>query len=207
MRGITGAETGHFHYKPPAMTHKQPLKLNEKEIYRNLLHWYTHATDEQREEGKAWYDAAFITVAGIAHTAGVTLEAAAAVTAVLSPRITWSRNVTIAQSVCLFPIDDRQDVFAINLEKARRILAGERDVLAGNKVKNFYANLLGDTDAVTVDGWIWKAAVRGSSANHRITDNQYAIVASVVRELARDFQTTPAAMQAIIWCSIRGGDK
>jgi len=191
------------------MARTKPITLNPDDIKANLRALYNRATDEQMDEGLAWYDAAFVTVTGIATLAGVTIDAAAAVVAAISPRQTWSRNVKIALSICQYPNGVDHAVFAINLEKSRRILAGEEPlkVLGGNKVRAFYANLLGQYDDVTVDGWIWRGATNGDY-NHRITDNQYALISRCIRELAAEAgDITPAQYQAVVWCVLRGNGR
>lgn len=79
-----------------------------------------------------------------------------------------------------------------------RVLRGE--TLSGNKVKAFFANLLGDLSVVTIDMWIAKAY--GISAKS-LSDNEYARLSYKMSGEAKVIGLKPAEYQALVWTSIR----
>ena len=89
------------------------------------------------------------------------------------------------------------------LEKAWRIRHGERPdrVLGGEKVRRFWRNLAGDTDAVTID--VWMCRVVGID-QEKLTPAIYAEVERAFQEAARIVGETPRDLQAILWFAIRG---
>lgn len=74
-----------------------------------------------------------------------------------------------------------------------RLLNGEP--LHGDKVKAFYLNLIGDYQAVTIDGWMLKFF----RFDGWITKNRYAKFADRVRNQAKKYDLEPAELQAICW--------
>lgn len=168
---------------------------------RRLVRWWRAADTATRDAGRAWYRTARRTAKRLARAHGCTLQTAAGVIAVLSPRLQWARNVTAAAEV----LEGRSrvpGVFRASLAKARRIAAGERpeDVLSGPKVRAFYAALLGDLDAAVVDVWIARAA----GIEDAPTDREYAQVAEALRMGAREVGEPTAVFQATTWVAIRG---
>jgi hypothetical protein len=90
-----------------------------------------------------------------------------------------------------------------------RIANGEAalSVLNGPKVRAFYANIMGDTDAVTVDVWAARVAtgLTGKAAERAIgTAKRYADVADAYRHAARILGVTPREVQAATWVAARG---
>lgn len=117
---------------------------------RNITRTFRNATDADRAAGREWY--------ARAHALAVELDPenprrGAAVIAVLSPMLSWPRNVQLARDAyagrplgCL----------SRNADKARRILAGEapETVVSGSKVTAFWQTIADPTNLnapVTVD--------------------------------------------------------
>lgn len=80
----------------------------------------------------------------------------------------------------------------------RAILGQE---LSGNKVRSFSKNLRGDFEHVTVDVWILRFF--GYSGDSAPSGSQYADIVKRIKCIAKRYQTTPAAMQAILWTIAR----
>lgn len=83
-----------------------------------------------------------------------------------------------------------------------RALAGQE--LSGNKVRNFYCNLRGDFNAVTIDTWmlrLWKWFDRGTK--RMPTNRQYERLANRFRLWCRNNGLVPAEAQALLWTYIR----
>ncbi len=139
-------------------------------------------------------------------------ERAAGVIAALSPRCQWSTNVAWSRAV-VGAADAGAPVPAVHTETMRaqayRIAAGEAplSVLNGPKVRAFYANIVGDTDAVTVDVWAARVAtgLTGKDAERAIsTPARYAAIANDYRRAAEILGVTPREVQAATWVAARG---
>lgn len=83
-----------------------------------------------------------------------------------------------------------------------RVLAGES--LSGRKVQNFYQNIIGNLQAVTIDTWMLK--LFGWNDRHtRKTPykTQYDKMARGFRSVARNNELEPAELQAMLWIKYR----
>lgn len=158
-------------------------------------------------EGKAWYPNAWNFCKFAAKHHGVTPERVAAMVAVTSPRARWSKN-TLAVAMLLedmkVPEYKRQTYYGILPASARKgmLVANDRYYsrhVTGPKVSNFYLNILGYTDPITVDSIMSKAAGYGSDVNNKIR----AEVEAGVRAVADVLGMTPRDTQAAIWCAYR----
>lgn len=122
---------------------------------RHILATYRNATSAERAEGRRWYDDARALAANLAHTPdhrpGVTLAQSAGVIAALSPLTPWNRNKELA----LLAVTNHKasQTLGNSVRAADAILNGSDPltVLKGDKVRNFYLSILGDSDAVTID--------------------------------------------------------
>lgn len=116
---------------------------------KNITATYRAALDSERVEGKSWY----ATAREVARTLDpANPSKAAAVIAVLSPRLSWERNVQAAADV----YQGRSPrVMGANAEKASRIMAGENpdDVVSGPKVRAFWHAIVNpeDSRAIVID--------------------------------------------------------
>lgn len=113
---------------------------------RNITRAFRAATPDDRIAGKSWY--------ATAREISATLDPAdparaAAVIAVLSPRLSWKKNVEAAADAYA---GRTPRVLKANAAKAARILAGEdpEDVVTGPKVRAFWRTIVDPTDPRTV---------------------------------------------------------
>lgn len=170
----------------------------------NVLRVWERASDAERDQGDRWYWAAHAFCVDLADRYGLTVDAACALVAVLSPRTSWDQNMVLADQ---FARTGDAPTLGDHKAKARRILAGEQpaDVLRGHKVCAFWQCLVDpDTaDAVCVDRHAFDVA------HGRRTDDQarkalervgaYERVAACYRRAAARVGVSPAVMQATTW--------
>src|SRR5690606_36445422 len=110
---------------------------------------FRKAGRDQVYRGLEWYREAHALAEELALKNDVPLEQAAAVIAALSPQISWGQNVKVARRV-MAGDQEVGGVLGANLDKAYRILAGEKisDVIgdknskSGHKVRSFYRCIL-----------------------------------------------------------------
>lgn len=171
-----------------------------------ILAAYDAADRTATAEGLAWYSRAESTMSTMARVHGVSRETAAGVTAALSPRTPWARNLVIADAV-LSAARHGESAPSVgtraNVAKAWAIANGADpdSILGGPKVTAFYANLTGDHDRVTVDVW----AARAAGANpDRLTDRRRRELREAYRQAAESRGVTPRQLQAAVWVAVRG---
>ncbi len=138
------------------------------------------------------------------------------VIAALSPRTQWSTNQAWTRAVIAAAVAGL-DCPAVHTEFGQRpqawAIANGADplsVMNGPKIRAFYANIMGDTDAVTCDVWAVKVATGskderaiGTPARYRAVADAYRRAAVILsRELGRT--VTPREVQAATWVAARG---
>lgn len=175
---------------------------------RNVTSAYRAASADDRVEGRGWY----ATARAVAESLDPSDPArAAAVLAVLSPRLSWRKNVEAAQDAYAGrPLR----VLGRNAEKARLILAGAdpEDVVSGPKTRAFWRTIADPTDprAVVVDrhavdvavgrvlGDAARGALLGKAGGYDAVADAYRRAARI---LSREYATvlSPAEVQATVW--------
>jgi hypothetical protein len=173
---------------------------------RNLRNWFLLASPEEIEQGTQWYDNARAEAHTLATAHNTDTPTVAAMIAALSPRITWDETLKAAKELLRHKSRAKGIAgFRMNHTKALRILAGEspNDVLGGKKVTNFFRNILGDGDAITVDTWAARAAGETRPLDRH---NRYERIANAYRSVAREIGLEPRQFQAVIWLVIRNRD-
>lgn len=176
-----------------------------REMTRRVLSCWDAASPDDLASGLTWYDRAEAFAADLA-TDTITRDAAAGVIAALSPRCGWSVNLAGASRLCeAFATNQPIPVVAgtlSNREKAWRVLGSNSDpleILSGPKVRAFYRNIVGDTDAVTVDVWTARAA-EGPTCGPRAPDGKrYRLIADAYRHAGTSVGHSPRDIQATVW--------
>ena len=145
------------------------------------------------------------------------VERAVAVTAVISPIITWEENIAQADALCWESATGTKAGLSLSalpttVAQARRILAGESalDVIRGRKVWNFYWSILHPDNPLTVcvDRHVGRAAL-GWDLGWREVDTllkvegTYQLIAEAVRVVARREGLLPLQLQALLWLVMR----
>lgn len=177
---------------------------------RRILAAYDAAPETARRDGEAWYATARMTARAIADAHGHLSERhVAGIVAALSPRVGWSSNVAgayrMAEAAARAWPEPVVAGTRSNRRKAWRIADGAdpEDVLGGPKVCAFFANIIGDDEAVTVDVWAARVA-EGVWRSDAPSGLRYACIAEAYRDAARARGITPREMQATVWCAVRG---
>lgn len=183
----------------------------------NILTTWAQATDADLAEGHAWYATAHAFAVSLAERHGLTVEAAAGIIAALSPRVSWSLNLRLAEQLCA---TGSARGLGVSIRRATRILLGESPatVLAapagsprsGQKVRSFYANILNPeaTDGpVTIDRHAWDIAAgfAGTDADRSGLDRVgvYSGLEDAYRVAARILGVAPTTVQATTWVAWR----
>jgi hypothetical protein len=180
--------------------------------------------------GIAWYERAHKLGVRLIHAYdGLTLGQAVGVIAALSPNNKWARNCTDAEAMIKAwhmgadPLSVKVCTYNPNKAKAAAILAlsdaetqGDNDVIAeilnGRKVTSFYRSILGDPDAVCVDGHayaVWIGERITTTKTPSIGVKLYADIARAYQLVAkRSFNLcgvtlSPTQVQATTWVTYR----
>ena len=180
--------------------------------------------------GVEWYSRAHKLGVRLIHAYdGLTLGQAVGVIAALSPNNKWTRNCTDAEAMIKAwhygadPNTVKVCTFNPNKAKAAAILAlsdtetqGDADVIAeilnGRKVTAFYRSILGDPDAVCVDGHayaVWIGERIPTTQTPKIGVKLYADIARAYQLVAkRSYELcgttlTPTQVQATTWVTYR----
>jgi hypothetical protein len=169
---------------------------------------YLEATTEQVAEGAAWYADAHGVALDLARTGGISVEHAATVISHLSPRTSWTRNVTGAWSLVTTGIAPR--CLRSNVDRARASLLSSDPLDTfgprAPKTRRFARNILGDRDAVTVDVWAVRVALgdRPDAETLLRRAGVYEAIEHAYRLAATRLGVDPTDVQATTWIVVRG---
>ena len=187
---------------------------------KNILDYYHQATQVEYSNGRLWYLNAHHQCEYLAIKHSLPLNKVIGMTAALSPRNRWSRNLIDVENLLshagTFGInsDDIYDVkvatFNGNKIKAINILQDTSDVdmsshLGGSKVISFYRCILNPSGQdVCLDGH----SIAVASGTKRITGlslsgKHYLNLAALYVEAASQVNLTPSELQAITWLVYR----
>ena len=197
---------------------------------RNIAGMLQLATQGDILSGLDWYKRAYQLSVRLIHTyEGLTLGQAVGVIAALSPQNRWERNCIDAEAMIKArhqgadPMGVKVSTFNKNKAKAVAILAlsddeatGEADAIApilnGRKVVAFYRSIMGDPDAVCVDGHayaVWIGERVPTTQTPSIGVKLYADIARAYQLVAkRSYELcgttlTPTQAQAVTWVTYR----
>ena len=169
----------------------------------NIRAIFEQSTPDDRASGADWYPAARRIVDTIADRSGIAPDRVAAAMAALSPRNPWAWNVQDAAAYSQAASDGADmpsaTTFGANRARAWAILRDGADwSTSALKVRSFVANIMGDTDSVTVDVWAIRVATMGEVSTAP-NDRTYREVADAYRTVAAEVGLTPRDLQAITW--------
>jgi hypothetical protein len=197
-------------------------------VTRNIAGMLQLASQADILSGLDWYKRAHKLGVRLIHAYdGLTLGQAVGVIAALSPNNKWTRNCTDAEAMIKAwhmgadPMGVKVCTFNPNKAKAAAILALTADdletdiiaeILNGRKVVAFYRSILGDPDAVCVDGhayavWIGERVPTTQTPNIGI--KLYADIARAYQLVAKrsydlcGTTLTPTQVQAVTWVTYR----
>lgn len=204
--------------------------MNLKPHTRNVTRIFREATEAELSAGREWYARASRLAAELAvslptrHAYHGDLSRAAAVIAVISPRLSWPQNVKIARNLyhlAFVHASEGDFVFygrgalPANIRKAYRLLTTDAPtdaIVSGPKVTAFWRTISDPNDprAVVVDrhaidvavGRVTDDATRGKVLGRK---GAYEVVALTYTRAARILSAelgepiTPAEVQAVTW--------
>jgi hypothetical protein len=180
--------------------------ISAGEVTARIIDYWDRATERNREDGAQWYLIQQQAIDDMAADAGLSSETVAAVVAHLSPRIHWSRNLVSAE--ILLKGSKPPGIMSRSLLGAKSALDSDDPVstLKGPKTHSFALNLLGDSDAVTIDVWALRVAL-GSKADELVLNRVgvYDAISHCYRDAARMAGVSPSTMQATVWIVARNG--
>ncbi|WP_164911543.1 DUF7178 family protein [Mycobacteroides franklinii] len=182
--------------------------LSVDEMADRLYSLWQSAAPWQHDAGTRWYDSARQWVIEAAERHNVSNEVVAGVIAAYSPQTRWVDNLRDAEyHLAGSPL--RSGVMGSNVRRAAAVIEQGLDGLGnGPKVKAFARNILGDTDAVTVDVWAARAAFgtmdKAIAAQMIAWVGAYDKVADAYRKAAAHAGVPASVMQATVWVAIRG---
>ena len=187
-----------------------------------IIGTYHLSTDLERSNGKNWYRQAHRAALDLSGPFACGVITSAGVIAALSPNNKWERNLRDAQVLldtfktlgAYAASQVRVCTFDTNKAKALAILKLQNPtvddvvtVLHGLKISAFYRCILGDSQAVCVDGHaysIWFGEHITTTKTPKISARLYAQIADDYRAAAQIVSTTsqsvtPSELQAITW--------
>jgi len=197
-------------------------------VTRNISGMLQLASQTDILSGLDWYKRAYNLGVRLIHAYdGLTLGQAVGVIAALSPNNKWTRNCTDAEAMIKAwhmgadPMGVKVCTFNPNKAKAAAILALTADdletdtiaeILNGRKVVAFYRSIMGDPDAVCVDGHayaVWIGERVPTTQTPSIGVKLYADIARAYQLVAkRSYELcgttlTPTQVQAVTWVTYR----
>lgn len=177
----------------------------------NITRAYGDVSLKDLRSGIAWYDRAKLTAQAIHPNVLI----GAGVLAALSPRTDWKHNKLYAERVCRAALDYHEYPPSCStysrLDKAWRITQLENPtindilgILRGPKTCRFFRNIVGDSQAVTIDVWTKRVATAGKDDSAPTPGHDYDSLEQAYQIAAKRLGITPCELQAALWCHVRG---
>ena len=194
-------------------------------ITRNIAGMLQLAGQADIEAGIEWYARAHRLASRLSEAYDLSLGQCVGVIAALSPRNKWNQNSIDAEAMIkawsygVDPTTIKVCTFNTNKAKAAEILtladpSSENiiGVLNGRKVVNFFKSIMGDPDAVCVDGhayaiWIGERLPVNHTPKlgvglYNDISRAYVLVAKRSEQLCGE-KLTPTQIQAVTWVTYR----
>ena len=180
----------------------------------NIERVFKSASQERIAETRKWYQNAQDFTKAVANKLNandLSRFKVSGVISAISPRNEWNKNKLDAENLCkefvsnkyyqlpLFDADyhtllkTKVSTFNTNKSKAVKILLNDdskiESILKGNKLISFYRGIIGDTEAVCIDGHAFNIAsnrVTALSEVPTISDKHYKMISNVYRD-AKNF--------------------
>ena len=211
---------------PQLTISKQTYKVTKG----NIEKVFKTASKERIAETRKWYSDAqkFTETLSLEFNNQISSIKIAGVIAALSPRNEWNRNKFDAKQICKeflsnkyyqlnlfsyhFLLNSKVCTFNPNKAKAIQILLSDdskiESILKGNKLINFYLGIIGDTEAICIDGHAFNIAsnrVTSLAEVPTISDKNYKTLQNVYRD-AKNFinkrynlNLKAGELQAVTW--------
>ena len=168
----------------------------------NILSVFDRADNDSFNEGMHWYN----TVNALCWELDfINYRRAAGVIAVLSPMLSWDKNIEYARMV--YAYESRIPCLQSNALKAMAIRDGWEplDHLGGVKVNSFYSNIINpySGDSVTIDTHAACIAVNDFTYRYKSSAGRYRLFSDAYRNAADEIGILPMQIQAITWIEWR----
>lgn len=189
---------------------KQLTEIQLAEINSNLDKYFALATDDDIDNGIAWYEQAHYICKDLSKQYNVPISVVASIVSALSPRNRWDQNIkdtiTVLNAIHnnLSPDDIKVCTFHKNKRKAfllaqRKVQITEKSLKTFNFVRNI-ADL--DDNSVTIDVWHLRACF-GRTIKTVPTRLAYQQIKELTINKAKEKGLKGFEYQAIIWNSIK----
>jgi len=180
------------------------MKRNEVDFYGIINRTLAAASEEQRLNGRGWYDFARRDCQWRAEHYNVTLETFAGVVAALSPGCKWIDNVHYANLI--FEHGEDAKVWTYHSRNKYRALdiayTGDITVLSGEKVVPFYNAIVDPShDWPVIDIWMMRLFEVAPRQYLRRAEREACVEA--FRKVAAESGLNVAAIQATLWIFIK----
>lgn len=179
---------------------------NTTEIVQNILDIYNQATRAERDHGLVWYTEVKRFCVALSRRYKTDYVRIIGALSVLSPAIQWERAVNdllkilSARARGASGMSVKTVAPPINRTKAVQILDGESGCVRGPKVESFFDAILGCKDAITIDVWSLRCAVKDFTLPARwLTYQQVKRIQDAYRIASGRVGLTPRELQAITW--------
>lgn len=188
--------------------------LTIEDATKNIAKVARRASHTQWLKGSRWYDEANDFCTTLARYEQLPVELVVGCLAALSPQCSWSENLlgTLAM-VKTRRVSDSASIYPVNTSKAFSIVhEGVRpeEILGGNKVRAFYANILNPrySKAVTVD----THAARAAFGKHVLSAKEVSfvfgakgnrVIQQAYRNVAKRYHILPMRLQATVWLRVK----
>lgn len=164
--------------------------------------------DDAINMGQAWYPEAWQYCLDVSKDYAITPQRVAAILAVTSPRARWSSNMSATYKIVedSFKPDHKRrasyGILGANVRKGFTVANSHyySKHVTGPKVGNFYLNIIGHKDPITVDSIMAYAAGFGNDISNTVR----AEIENGVRNIAQVFGISNRDAQAAIWIAYRG---
>lgn len=148
-------------------------------------------------DGRGWYDRAHAEVRRYSDSTHgmVPTGELCDILSIVSPRVSVKVSVRLAEYWLAAGVPHPSTMRSTRVALAHYAATGE---IRGPKTSAFARALRGDTDAVVVDVWVWRAMGRAPGGI-----GAYRAAERTLRRVARSLGWPPAETQAAIWVGVR----
>lgn len=189
---------------------KELTKKQLKEVNNNLDNYFSLATDNDIENGIAWYKQAHYICKDLAEKYNTKLETVASIISALSPRNRWHQNIkdttTVLDAIhCGLSADDvKVCTFNKNKNKAFLLAKGQTSI-TDKSLKTFsFVNNIAKLDNyyITIDVWHLRACF-GKTINTTPSRKAYDQIRRLTIAKAKQKGLQGYEYQAIVWNAVK----
>jgi hypothetical protein len=202
-------------------------RVKHRATTRNITGILSLATEADIFEGKEWYARAHRFGVQLIAAYDITMGQAIGVIAALSPNNKWERNCQDADrlinaylsdhdlsltKVCTYNTNKQKAIDILSLDSETLDSVAIESILNGRKITAFYRSIMGDPNAVCVDGHAYSVFIGQripttktpsiSASLYETIQRAYCLVADRSFEIC-GHKLTPTQVQAVTWVTYR----